>query len=290
MLARKAINLLSLIGLFFVAMSVRMPSAYADVLYVDLNETAGELKVFQKWAVANGEKLVVLPFLKDREMYRSRGQTLKIKKKEISDVEKKILQNPACKKINWRTFSDNCPRNNSNYLKWVKLFAEFDEMPSRYHNPDLKNDLLTLQRYNFNFTTVVFSGHHAGGEFYGETSWLYVKDIPSVFSDLDISKNIKSVFLLGCNVYRTQNIREIWRQAFPKAEYLGGYKNVGYDKNSIAGHEFINSILMRHLLFLNAIEHDKKREILNYVEFLPRHTRYSWGVGIVLQSGEFVSF
>lgn len=257
--------------------------AFGDMLYIDINYTQAELQIFKEFAESRGEALVVLPSMEMREVYRQRSVAINKQKAKIAELEKP-LKRLGCREAKGDWPHLNCPksvRNDSNaILLWARHEAQaqiYDDLPSRYHNDDLIKGLKSLG--DRVFTTVIFSGHHYEGsrQFQGDTGWLEEDEIPEVFLNLKSRLAVQNVYLLGCRTFRRDNLRFIWGEAFPNAQYMGGYVNVGYDRNDSRGHNFL-----RKLLNLRVQQPGSEKNIYSdqldsaYAKFLLQ-PRYAWG-------------
>lgn len=220
----------------------------AKILYVDLNQTTSELEIVQAYGRNRGEAVVVLPLGERRDNFYQRGLQIQKKREQIRRLEQVLIQSYGCVRVDWRTL--RCEATYERGAEFARiwsqrewLYQQYDEMPSRYHNSDLAEDLAALG--NQEFSMVVFSGHHSPlrREFQGDIGWIEEDGLPQVFASLQRRDSVKSIFLLGCRSFRKSAIQNIWLKIFPNTRYFGGYINVGYDRNDVRGHEFLLRLL-----------------------------------------------
>ncbi len=280
----------------FAVLGLTQSACRADILYVDVNYTQGELDIFKKYAKdVLHEKVVVLPAESQREQYRKNGLAVEAKKKEIKTLSTNLLiREFGCKELNWREIDcSSSSRAGSSQLKSLleqreALWHEHDQMPSKYHASDLARDLSALKDHQF--STVVVSGHHTEGQFIGETGWIKEEDLPQIFKNLPGAQDVKSVFLLGCNAFKRETVEGVWRASFPNIEYIGGYSKVGYDRDSEAGHRFLEKVLSQHQDILALAKIEKINSQQMKALSLSTSGKYAWSTCLTRSSGALQYF
>jgi hypothetical protein len=270
-------------------------TAWADILYIDLNFTEAEINIFQKYSETTNQKLIVLPPLEKRKLYRDRGLAINKKKEELGQIDQQMIRRFGCRKTGWNSIS--CPASaekkegfQNNLATRSKIYYELEDLPSRYHNQDLEKDLLNLGDQNFSM--VVFSGHHyeENRQFAGETGWIEEKALPAVFAKLQGRERVNSLILLGCNSFRKDNIAEIWLPSFPNILYIGGYLQTGYDRNDERGHAFLRKLLQQHDETIMASQIEASQQQLNKLLSVSTSPRYPWGSCLQKKTGTLLFF
>jgi hypothetical protein len=267
----------------FLALLIFSQSSNGDILYIDANDTKNEINIFKEYADCLGEKLIVLPKAEDREMYRKRGLAIEKKKAEKAKIEKTLGTSCHCTlKDNWSqllcpktlwteidainaasevTADQRAPLSQCAklYFEWSDVFHQVNStMPSRYHAADLRKDLIeVMSQAETEIKSVVISGHHylsdpnydnrfKPGAFQGLTSWLQEEELAKAFEGLPGNRKVQSLFLLGCKPLYLKESQQNWTQAFPNADFIGGYSVNGYLNSDPNGNQFIRDLLSVH--------------------------------------------
>ena len=200
-----------------------MSQASAYLLFIDMNNADLEIKVAREAAAKRGEELIVLP--KNRDELRKLNSHLEENTPLVSQMAREhcsALYTSSCRSLD-KKIQDNNKKAGRDY-NGEQLAKELRDLPT-------------------GMASVMISGHDGNGNFSGAFGYMKIEDFLKSFENFKQTKDIKSVYLLGCNSATAEVIGESWLRAFPKANFIGGYEETGYLRDNTLGHQYIKNVL-----------------------------------------------
>lgn len=204
-------------------------AAHGNIVFIDLNNVEAEIAVAKQEAARRGQKLIVLPV--NRKAYITENKAALQVLRQLDRAHSRF---------------DNClnsGRNNCSQFQ-NEIFAleeKYDSTPRlNYGATELKKDLESLK---IDISTVMISGHDGEASFNGDFGSISSEDFLSVFNDFQGSKNVRSVYLLGCHSVTAHTVGSVWKRSFPNAKLIAGYEHTGFLRENANGHNFIRRLL-----------------------------------------------
>jgi hypothetical protein len=204
-------------------------SSLADVLFIDLNNVEMEIKVARDAAKLRGENLIVLPSNREKYIDEKRNKL----NRDYMAIESRYES--ACGDIE----TPKCSRLIDDLNK-IRQKLEDLPGPAEYNSEELKKE---MQLVKGNISSIMISGHDGGGDFYGEMGNIRGESFLDILKNFKGNKDVRSLYLLGCNSATTHTLGSIWKAALPNANFIAGYEHTGYLRDNGMGHSFIKKVM-----------------------------------------------
>lgn len=247
----KNIAILSTLFLFILA-----PTASADVLFLDVNNSPREIEAAQKAAEKSGRKLVVIPDV-DAET-RSRISELQ---RELDRVQDQKIR--LCTKS-----GRNTPDCNSITEKFNSIRAEKDRLQEENKiSPSLiEREIAKRASENKPFSTIIISGHDGTGEFSGTFGEITDQEISSVLAKYPTQANsLRSLHLWGCYTTSPGSLLNNWLHYFPHLSLVSGYDDQAPLNDKPYGWKYLAGVLEKEDELMEATDAAKLQRLLKRI-------------------------
>lgn len=113
------------------------------------------------------------------------------------------------------------------------------------------------------FSSLHFSGHSGGLEFYGTNGEVNLDELADLIKDKPSVKNIESLYLLGCNSGNKSKML-FWKETLPQLKFIAGFDGVAPVGTNQAGLSYYADILKNENKILNSANSNEiKRSLEN---------------------------
>ncbi len=215
--------------------------SYADILMLDFNSNEKEVQSAQKAAQARGEKLIVLPIV-DPNVKAEVSRLTKEENKFKAEITKWYAVNKN---------ANNPEKNkqlNELYDQQEDIHRQLRKIKnkSKMKPEQLESALQDIEKKNIKLSAVVISGHNGNGVFHGEYGDIEATSFKDTFAKHPVlSKNIRSLLLLGCYSTNIGSILNYWKGALPNVEMIAGYENKAPLGDKGAGLDYLYDVLTK---------------------------------------------
>ncbi len=123
--------------------------------------------------------------------------------------------------------------------------------------------LAALKNQGAKPVSLIISGHDGGGEFGGNKGRISREEIlKSIDSDYpEFKDSIQSLYLLGCYT-GVKSEMFAWLSKLPNLKMIGGYEGAAPLSDKLAGHTFLEDLMIKEKLLSEEAEQDKIQHIL----------------------------
>lgn len=199
--------------LFFLLVILGTSSAYADILFFDLNFSINEVRAIRKFAQSKNETLHLYPerSLQDESLMEKEWRAAEALQSQLLDC---VDSKKDCSALREKA---NAAMNRMHDLvsKKVKMID-----PS-----EIKRIINDLGPKNINLSTIIFSGHSGGPGFTGLFGGLSLTDIEKPLkANPELIRNTHSFLLWGCYSGTLNSLYNIWKKSFPEINTFAGYE------------------------------------------------------------------
>lgn len=205
---------------------------FADILFIDVNDSPKEITSAKKAAEKRGEKLIVIP---SSEQIKSDPSITKIRN-EIARLE---TARSKCKN-NCDDLDDKIYEQKELYntqLKNKKLYLDSEGI--NYH-------LNQLKKKNVTITSVIVSGHDGNGEFFGLNGSFTETDFSEAIHDnAPIGDSIRSLMLWGCYATNISGAFNLWKDSAPNIEMIAGFNEIAPSNIRQSSFDYLEDVLVK---------------------------------------------
>lgn len=199
--------------------------AYADILFIDMNNSSKEIQAAEKAATTRGEKLIVLP----RLSLDDQKELAKISKE--LQIEKSKLRKLGCAASEEEMESmDNIPEDcNNRYGRLYDLEKQKEKITQKnfLNKNNLSKEIKAIKNSGVKLTSLILSGHDGNGHFFGENADLSEETIEEAFKkNPPMGNNIRSLMLWGCYTANLSSLTGNWKKMLPNVEMIAGFDGV----------------------------------------------------------------
>ena len=229
-------------------------SARADIIFIDLHHSAGEVKAAQEAADKRGEKLIVISAEKrkkgDVDNYNhlaAQADALNAKANEMQQLMNRFSSDKASGYSTAKRLRDQYLAEYNAKDKVVS--AMYDRIV--FDKDDLDRALTKIESEHRRVTSLIISGHSNGSTLWGDEGRITRKDILAVFNKHPSQKaSLDSVLLWGCYAGKLGGVNW-WHQNFPKVDMLAGFAGAAPLAATEASPDLLRDILVKQAAIEN---------------------------------------
>ena len=223
-------------------------TARADIIFIDLHHSVGEVNAAREAAEARGEKLIVLSAVKPTPADVANYNRLRAEKDFTED---KVLEMSAL----MARFSSpkasgysTAKKLHDDYLTKLReqkktVAALYDKYT--FNNDDLDRALDKIESEHRTLTSLIISGHSNGNSLWGDEGHIKRADLLEVFGKHPKQKaTLDSVLLWGCYAGKL-GAAKWWHENFPRVDMLAGFAGAAPLAATAASPELLKDILIK---------------------------------------------
>lgn len=211
--------------------------AFADILFLDLNNSPKEIVAARRAAEQRGEKLIVLP-----QFSRAQVSQMNHLRAEMAKTSRQASQ--AC--LFGRT--PQCRQSSAQSSESVKKYNEALSKLPRINKKSLNQSLAQLKSQNVKLSSVVVSGHDGNGSFFGVNASEDIKDVDlaaAFRSNSPVADDVRSALLWGCYTTNMGSLEFNWKGVFPNAQMIAGFDGKGPGGDKPASSTYLEDVLVK---------------------------------------------
>lgn len=207
-------------------------AARSNVLFIDLNNAAGEIRAVRDAQPPNSQLRVIPGATRFDASQRA----------AILDVQARIVASTKT--------ATNCPAHNVTQcralweqLRQLELVRE--QLTQRYGIEQMVEDINQIDAATLDaIDIVVISGHHGNGYFRGEIAQLDVNDLLRLDAEFPaLFGRVRTLILLGCDTGTTRMFSEVFARLFPTARLMIGSEDSAPTRDEARNLRFISALL-----------------------------------------------
>jgi hypothetical protein len=227
---------------FCCAVVLAQTSSARNILFIDLNNAAAEIRALKE-ALAPGDRLFVVPspgYLDEKR----RDEILRISQ----DIDSTTKQATDCKSRG----RAHCER------LWSALRAltvSRAKLTAQYSSDDLIADIKSVAQPSTQFDTLVISGHHSGSYFRGELAAFEANDL--LRFDIELARElggVKSLLLLGCETGVPALMSDLFSKALPSLQLIVGAEDNAPTRNERRNLNFVRKYVRDEARMLSSTD------------------------------------
>jgi hypothetical protein len=230
------------------------PSAHADVLFLDLNNSPHEVAAAREAAKKSKREFHLVPnttAADQKELARLKGQANSFARaygKKCKDPKA-----PGCEELR--------KKEGEAYAAHQAKVKSFEFSPEM-----LENFLAERESKNKPVTSVVVSGHDGTGTFSGEFGHVGDQQLAEIFEKYPQSKDaIRALHLWGCYTTSPGSLLLNWKKHFPNTSIITGYEGRAPLNDKPAGWHYLKGVLAQEEQLFAAQDHAKLKKLLNRI-------------------------
>jgi hypothetical protein len=208
--------------------------ARADMLYVGLNDTPGEVDAARRAALARHERFFQLPVLDP--------------KLEAEIAKKLVVTQDLFKKMSLVQKTDPAAfdKLSLQYDVALKDLADAREKAG-YTQERFTADLQRLRGQGANLTALVISGHDGNGEIFGaDHGKLTSTAVMEAFRNAaPVGERIRTFAMFGCYTGNMETLLQHWMRVLPHLGLVGGFPHSAPLGNVRAGQDYMTDFLVK---------------------------------------------
>jgi hypothetical protein len=233
-------------ALFFACLaSVGTALARSNVLFIDLNNAASEIRAVRDSLPLNSE-LHVIPST-HRFNNSVRAQILEVQARIVSATK----------------VATQCPARNLKQcrVQWAalrQLELQRERLTQRYGIEQIVEDISEIDARALDaIDIVVISGHHGNGYFRGEIAQLDIDDLLRVDAEFPaLFGRVRTLILLGCDTGTPALFSDVFARLFPTARLMIGSEDSAPTRNEARNLRFIAAVLQSEASLQHARRQD----------------------------------
>lgn len=248
---------------FFLLVALVAQTVYADILFLDLNNSPLEVEAAMRAAKARGEKLIVKP------------EQLSVEKTKKAErlLRDNIAAANAFDRCNYsagRDLSIDCTSVSDRARNASNTYNDFIESNrGKFDSGKLNQTLKEIKGNGIKLSSVIISGHDGNGHFGGELGDLDDKSIGEAFkANEPVGDNIRSLLLWGCYTTNLGSLEYNWKKNFPNANMIAGFDGMGPSKDRPANHQYLEDVLKQEKRLTEARDNKQIRGIIENIRGL----------------------
>lgn len=227
--------------------------AFADVLFLDLNNSAKEVEAARAAAKKSGREFVVFP-------------------DNPKEAKQKYIRASSDYASFYKSFQKKCSNGGPTCEELEKKRLELSDSKSTalqalaLDNAKLKTFLAEREAQKKPFSSVVISGHDGTGSFSGDFGSIGDAELATMIEDLPLLKeSIRSLHLWGCYTTSPGSLMLNWKKYFPHAAMISGYEGRAPLNDKPAGWNYLKGVLAREPELLKITDHKKLQKALRAI-------------------------
>ncbi|HEY8272429.1 MAG TPA: hypothetical protein VIG33_16170 [Pseudobdellovibrionaceae bacterium] len=238
--------------------------ASADILFVDLNNSIGEIQTVTALAAARGEKLVITPQV-------DASKRIAIKKKQ-RQMESLVEINQALSHKKQLNKSQQAVLK-KNYDKVYELKIEIEELLE--NTPPIEQEIQETfdlaRQSDQKFSSMIVSGHHSiHDENLGIINKITDNDFLKILNNnKDVVSGIKAIYLWGCYT-ATKDRVYFWKKGLPEVRFLAGFQLKAPGDGKALNHDMLEILIRKETMLVSDNEaQNAPKNILEAISSIP---------------------
>lgn len=206
--------------------------ARSNVLFIDLNNAASEIRAVGNSLPSHGELRVIPSMHRFNTSARAR----------ILDVQARIVAATRAATL--------CPARNlamcrTHWANLRQLELQREHFTQRYGIDQIVEDIRGIEAQILDaIDIVIISGHHGNGYFRGEIAQLDVNDLLRVDAEFPaLFGRVRTLVLLGCDTGTPALFSDLFARLFPIARLMIGSEDSAPTRNEARNLRFITAVL-----------------------------------------------
>ncbi len=224
-------------------------SAWANILFLDMNNSPKEIEAAAEAAKNSKRELVVYPVVPQKV------------RSEITALDGKInklmrTRDKKCKKMD----SDFCKKTADEIGAKLKQREEMAK-PYKFSKEGLLSFLEEQKKSGKTFPSVVVSGHDGTGSFSGHFGRVGDEELAKIFAQANIHQDVRTFHLWGCYTTSPGSLMLNWKKHFPNISLFTGYDGRAPLNDKPAGWSYLKGVLEKEPALLE-VENAKKLQAI----------------------------
>lgn len=218
----------------------------ADILFLDLNNSAKEVEAARKAAKKRGEQLVLLPPPLTAEETRD-AEAAKTRLTEMRE-----------------RYDEQCgDRYNARCEELSEQLDQAAPLQDRFKPEQLRELLKSRAASGKTFSSVVVSGHDGTGGIHGDNGDIRDDQIASIFASVPGQQDaLRALHLWGCYTTSPGSLMLNWKKHFPNVSLITGYDGRAPLNSTPAGWHYLQGVLEKEDQLIQSGDANKLRRNL----------------------------
>jgi hypothetical protein len=242
--------------LFLLANLILSPLVFADILFLDVNDSEKEVLAAKEAAKKSGRKIVVVPDVDENTKKQLRSLNA-----IVENLQNK--RNDECHDSGYE--SDECQNLEIELSKKQEEVVELQDKV-QINVEKIRDVLKKREETNSPFSTMIISGHDGTGEFSGVYGNITDEAISKLFASFPKqSKAMRSLHLWGCYTTSPASLLNNWLHYFPNTALISGYDDQAPLNDKPAGWKYLKGVLEKENELLNSTDAKKLQRLLKKI-------------------------